>query len=70
MTTKKHVIKYFNPADNRALRPNGSSSNCLTSDAVTLAQESGDHAIFLRRRNEKSTLFITLVQRLKRRGRI
>jgi hypothetical protein len=70
MTTKKHVIEYFNSTDKDALRPNGSSSNCLTSDAVTLAQDSGDHAIFLRRRNEKSTLLITLVQRLKRRGLI
>ena len=46
MPTKRHAAEHSHAVVPDALRLNGTSPDCLISDAVTSAQDAEDHAVF------------------------
>ena len=76
MESQKRATVYFEPDVHRALRLKAAASDRSISDMVNdavkiaLAEDAGDLAAFVERKNEKSLSFDTFVQGLKRRGRI
>ena len=76
MDIQKRATVYFEPDVHRALRLKAAASDRSISDMVNdavktaLAEDAGDLAAFAARENEKSLSFETIVQGLKRRGRI
>ena len=76
MATQKRATVYFEVDVHRALRLKAAASDRSISDMVNdavkaaLAEDAEDLATFAERKNEKSLIFDTFVQGLKRRGRI
>ena len=76
MDTQKRAAIYFESDVHRALRLKAAASDRSISDMVNdavkavLAEDAEDLAAFAKRKHEKSLSFDTLVQGLKRRGRI
>ena len=76
MDTSKRATVYFEAEVHRALRLKAAASDRSISDMVndavkaSLAEDADDLATFSKRKNEKTLSFDTLVQGLKRRGRI
>jgi plasmid stability protein len=76
MDTQKRAAIYFESDVHRAVRLKAAASDRSISDMVNdavkavLAEDAEDLAAFAKRKHEKSLSFDTLVQGLKRRGRI
>lgn len=75
-TTQKRATVYFDPELHRALRLKAAETDCsiseLVNEAVTLAlaEDAEDLAAFEERAEEPDLPFETVVQDLKRRGKI
>jgi len=76
MVAQKRATVYFEADVHRALRLKAAASDRSISDMVndavksSLAEDAEDLAVFAKRKDEKRISFETLVQGLKRRGRI